>query len=515
MEINNITPICKILVVGVGGGGCNAVNRMIASGLKSASFIAANTDKQALMLSKANVQIQLGEKLTKGLGAGADPEIGRKAAEESKAQISERLRGTDLVFITAGMGGGTGTGAAPVIASIAKEMGILTIAVVTKPFAFEGKTRLANAELGIKSLAKCVDTLVVIPNDRLLSIAPKGTSIVDAFKYADEVLRQGIQGISDLIATPSLINLDFADVRTVMKNRGLAHMGIGEGKGDKRNEMAVRSAIASPLLETSINGAKAVIINVKGGFDLTLEEVNEAVNMVKDVVSPDANTIFGATIDENYNERMIVTIVATGFEGSRFENATARAAGRPNPLMGQQQARVPLPSDSGNFDKARFNDFVTGKPTTPSLFDKGYGAARPMQPQGYSMPNGAYPRRDETTNMDLWNRLNSGMPASQNPNAMGNMNQQRNYPEAEYDRKYGINPNAEANQYGYGSVQNSQGAPEDQINMIKQAIYGENQNANRPEAIKPNIPVQNQGVQGSVHIDDPEVPPFLRRKFGK
>ena len=205
MEINNITPICKILVIGVGGGGCNAVNRMVASGLKSASFIAANTDKQALMMSKASVQIQLGEKLTKGLGAGADPEIGRKAAEESRAQICEKLRGVDLVFITAGMGGGTGTGAAPVIASIAREMGILTIAVVTKPFEFEGRTRLANAELGIKNLSKCVDTLVVIPNDRLLSIAPKGTSIVDAFKYADEVLRQGIQGISDLIATPTII----------------------------------------------------------------------------------------------------------------------------------------------------------------------------------------------------------------------------------------------------------------------------------------------------------------------
>lgn len=507
MEINNITPICKILVVGVGGGGCNAVNRMIASGLKSASFVAANTDKQALMLSKANVQIQLGEKLTKGLGAGADPEIGRKAAEESKAQISERLRGTDLVFITAGMGGGTGTGAAPVIASIAKEMGILTIAVVTKPFAFEGKTRLANAELGIKSLAKCVDTLVVIPNDRLLSIAPKGTSIVDAFKYADEVLRQGIQGISDLIATPSLINLDFADVRTVMKNRGLAHMGIGEGKGDKRNEMAVRSAIASPLLETSINGAKAVIINVKGGFDLTLEEVNDAVNMVKDVVSPDANTIFGATIDENYNERMIVTIVATGFEGSRFENATNKASQRPNPMMGGFSA--PRPNDSGNFDKARFNDFVTGKPTTPTLFDRGYGSARPMQ-QGAPMQNANMPRREETTNMDLWNRLNTGMPANQNPNGMSNMNPQRNYPEAEYDKKYGINPNADNISYN----QRPQNAPDEQINMIKQAIYGENQNANRND-IRPNIPVQNQGVQGSVHIDDPEVPPFLRRKFGK
>ena len=517
MDINSITPICKILVVGVGGGGCNAVNRMIASGLKSASFIATNTDKQALMLSKATVQIQLGEKLTKGLGAGADPEIGRKAAEESKAQICEKLRGVDLVFITAGMGGGTGTGAAPVIAGIAKEMGILTIAVVTKPFGLEGKTRLANAELGIKNLSKCVDTLVVIPNDRLLSIVPKGTSIVDAFKYADEVLRQGIQGISDLIATPSLINLDFADVRTVMKNRGLAHMGIGEGKGEKRHEMAVRQAIASPLLETSINGAKAVIINVKGGFDLTLEEVNEAVIMVKDVVSPDANTIFGATIDENYNDRMIVTIVATGFEGSRFENATANLSQRPMniPLNGQ----VKVPVDSGNFDKSRFNDFVTGKPTMPSLFDRGfgnsnYGRGGNAQPQ-QSQPQ---PQQQERVNMDLWNRLNS-------------KNQSQGFDESQFDKKYGLNqmPNGQQNPgYGgpfYGATQNGFNQPsqqynnvgQEQINLIKKAIFDENQaNQNR----KPNLSEQNrsgakQDIQGSIYVDDADIPPFLRRKFNK
>ena len=365
MEFNSINPICKIMVIGVGGGGCNAVNRMIAAGLKSATFVAANTDKQSLMMSKASIQIQLGEKLTKGLGAGADPEIGRKAAEESRAYISEKLRGADLVFITAGMGGGTGTGAAPVIASIAREMGILTIAVVTRPFEFEGRTRETNAALGIKNLSKCVDTLVVIPNDRLLSIAPKGTSFVDSFKIADEVLRQGIQGISDLIATPSLINLDFADVKTVMKNRGLAHMGIGEGKGEKRNEIAVKAAISSPLLETSINGAKAVIINVKGGFDLTLEEVHEAVNLVKEVVSPDANTIFGTTIDENYSERMIVTIVATGFEGSRFENLNGPAV-RPVSFVQEQ----PKEQDQGTFDRSRFNDFVAGKPLMSNLFER-------------------------------------------------------------------------------------------------------------------------------------------------
>ncbi len=365
MEFNNINPVCKILVVGVGGGGCNAVNRMIAAGLKNTTFVAANTDKQALLMSKASIQIQLGERLTKGLGAGADPEVGRKAAEESRGTIAEKLRGADLVFITAGMGGGTGTGAAPVIASIAREMGILTIAVVTRPFEFEGRIRSANAALGIKNLSKCVDTLVVIPNDRLLQIAPKGTSVVDAFKHADEVLRQGIQGISDMIATPSLINLDFADIRTVMKNKGLAHMGIGEGKGENRHEIAVKQAIESPLLETSINGAKAVIINVKGGFDLTLDEVNSAVKIIQDVVSSDANTIFGTTIDENYNESVIITIVATGFEGSKFESLNGNMGARP--VMFEENDK---PQDKGNFDKGRFNDFVAGKPVMSSLFER-------------------------------------------------------------------------------------------------------------------------------------------------
>ena len=471
MEINNITPICKILVVGVGGGGCNAVNRMIAAGLKSASFVAANTDKQALMMSKASMQIQLGEKLTKGLGAGADPEIGRKAAEESRGQICEKLRGVDLVFITAGMGGGTGTGAAPVIASIAREMGILTIAVVTKPFEFEGRTRLANAEIGIKNLSKCVDTLVVIPNDRLLSIAPKGTSIVDAFKYADEVLRQGIQGISDLIATPSLINLDFADVRTVMKNRGLAHMGIGEGKGEKRNEIAVRQAIASPLLETSINGAKAVIINVKGGFDLTLEEVNDAVNLVKEVVSPDANTIFGTTIDENYNDRMIVTIVATGFEGSRFENATAQ---------GQKQncAQIPnmvKPQDTGNFDRSRFNDFVAGKPTM-SLFEK-TGNEPPRVQNPVMQPEFIQPKKEAYTDIDLWNKLRS---SSQNTPKMS--------VEEELDKKYGITRDPMQN-----SVQNRpQTNPQQPVNIDR--------------TVK---------LDSNIKVDNADIPPFLRRKFNK
>ena len=314
------SPICQIKVVGVGGGGNNAVNRMIASNIKSASFIAVNTDKQALLMSEAKEKLQIGEKLTRGLGAGADPEIGRKAAEESKAQIAEKLKGSDLVFITAGMGGGTGTGAAPVVASIAKELGILTVAVVTKPFNFEGKRRMENAEMGIANLARCVDTLVVIPNDKLLKVVPKGTPLVEAFKYADDVLRQGIQGISDLIATPSLINLDFADVRTVMRNRGLAHMGIGEGEGENRNIEAVRMAVASPLLETTIEGAQAVIINITGGYDLTLDEVDGAVQLIKQAVDESANTIFGATIDERYNDRLLITIIATGFKNSEFDH---------------------------------------------------------------------------------------------------------------------------------------------------------------------------------------------------
>ena len=490
MEINNITPICKILVIGVGGGGCNAVNRMIASGLKSASFVATNTDKQALMLSKAQVQIQLGEKLTKGLGAGADPEVGRKAAEESRQQICDKLRGVDLVFITAGMGGGTGTGAAPVIASIAREMGILTIAVVTKPFEFEGRTRAANAELGIKNLSKCVDTLVVIPNDRLLSIAPKGTSIVDAFKYADEVLRQGIQGISDLIATPSLINLDFADVRTVMKNRGLAHMGIGEGKGEKRNEIAVRQAIASPLLETSINGAKAVIINVKGGFDLTLDEVNDAVNMVKEVVAPDANTIFGATIDENYTERMIVTIVATGFEGSKFENATAPS--KPSFLQSQDRlAQISRPQDTGNFDKNRFNDFVTGKPTAvASLFEKNFGMPEPKmvsaEPKKEPVLNQfVNVESNQANDLDLWNRLRGTSVNEQSVEKPAQVISNQ----AEIDKKYGITPDQSYPSYN------------GRMNQAQNGNEGMNNNQVQPNS--------------NIRVEDADIPPFLRRKFNK
>jgi len=308
-----------IKVVGVGGGGCNAINSMIDSNVSSAEFIAVNTDNQALLLSKADNRLQIGAMLTKGLGAGSNPDVGEAAAEESKAEIAQILEGTDLLFIAAGMGGGTGTGAASVIARIAREMGILTVAVVTKPFSFEGKVRNANANKGLANLRKYVDTLVVIPNDRLLQFLPAQTGVLEAFRYADDMLKQGIIGIVDLIATPSLINLDFADVDTVMRNQGLAHMGIGKAKGENRVIEAVRQAVSSPLLETTIEGAKSVILNVTGGKDLLLSEVNEAAQLVQGIIDAQANIIFGETIDENITDEIKITIIATGFSPAPVE----------------------------------------------------------------------------------------------------------------------------------------------------------------------------------------------------
>lgn len=308
----------QIKVVGIGGGGNNAVNRMINAGLKGVEFISINTDKQALFLSKANSKIQIGEKITKGLGAGANPEIGEKAANESKDEISQAIKGADMVFITAGMGGGTGTGAAPIIAQIAKDMGILTVGVVTKPFVFEGRKRMKFAEDGIEALKASVDTLVTIPNDRLLQVTEKKTSIVEAFKMADDVLRQGVQGISDLITVPGLINLDFADVKTIMLNTGLSHMGIGRASGEGRAEEATKKAIESPLLETSIEGAKGVLLNITGGADLGLSEVNIAASLIEQSADPDANIIIGAVIDEKLEDEIVITVIATGFDKSPY-----------------------------------------------------------------------------------------------------------------------------------------------------------------------------------------------------
>ncbi len=309
--VNTNSAVIKVL--GVGGGGCNAVNSMISSNISSAEFIAVNTDSQALMLSKAEKCLQIGEKLTKGLGAGSDPNVGEAAAEESKEAIIEALQGTDLLFIASGMGGGTGTGAASVIARFAREMGILTVAVVTKPFSFEGKVRNENANKGIANLKKYVDTLVVIPNDKLIQFLPPQTGMLDAFKVADDMLKQGVIGIVDLIATPSLINLDFADVNTVMRNQGLAHMGIGRAKGENRIIEAVRQAVSSPLLETTIEGAKSVILNVTGGRDIMLSEISEASSLVQGIIDESANIIFGATIDESMSDEVKITIIATGF----------------------------------------------------------------------------------------------------------------------------------------------------------------------------------------------------------
>jgi cell division protein FtsZ len=305
--------LAKIKVIGVGGGGNNAVNRMISAGVQGVDFLAVNCDAQALLLSKAPNRIQIGEKLTKGLGAGANPEIGEKAAEESRDQLVEALKGADMVFVTAGMGGGTGTGAAPIVADCAKEVGALTVGVVTKPFTFEGKRRMNQAEGGIVNLKDKVDTLITIPNDRLLQVIDRRTSMLDAFRIADDVLRQGVQGISDLISVPGLINADFADVKTIMLNAGSALMGIGTAKGEGGAVSAAEAAIKSPLLEASIEGARGVLFNITGGKDLSLYDVTEASNVITESVDPDANIIFGAVIDEALEDEIRVTVIATGF----------------------------------------------------------------------------------------------------------------------------------------------------------------------------------------------------------
>ena len=305
--------LAKIKVIGVGGGGNNAVNRMIAAGVQGVDFLAVNCDAQALLLSKAPNRIQIGEKLTKGLGAGANPEIGEKAAEESRDQLVEALKGADMVFVTAGMGGGTGTGAAPIVADCAKEVGALTVGVVTKPFTFEGKRRMNQAEGGIVNLKDKVDTLITIPNDRLLQVIDRRTSMLDAFRIADDVLRQGVQGISDLISVPGLINADFADVKTIMLNAGSALMGIGTAKGEGGAVAAAEAAIKSPLLEASIEGARGVLFNITGGKELSLYDVTEASNVITESVDPDANIIFGAVIDEALEDEIRVTVIATGF----------------------------------------------------------------------------------------------------------------------------------------------------------------------------------------------------------
>jgi len=366
MEQNNVA---AIKVIGVGGAGTNAVNCMVESGLKGVDFIAVNTDKQALAKSLATTKVQIGDKLTKGLGAGANPEIGQHAAEENREEIAKLVKGSDLVFITCGMGGGTGTGAAPVIAEIAREMGILTIGVVSKPFLFEGKPRMRNALAGIERLKAHVDTLVVVPNDRLLSVVTKSTSMRDAFRIADDTLRQGIQGISDLISEHALINLDFADVRTVMEARGLAHMGIGIGKGESRMVDAAKQAISSPMLETSIKGARAVLINITGGPDTSIIDINEAATIITQEADEEANIIFGAGIDENLTDEVKITVIATGFEAP-----TPKA--EPKPAAPSYSAAVAAEPVSAPVDEEPVSPIFASRP------------AREVAPEaeGYSRP---------------------------------------------------------------------------------------------------------------------------------
>lgn len=389
----------KIIVIGVGGAGNNAVNRMVDENIGGVEFIGVNTDKQALQLCKAPTLIQIGEKLTKGLGAGAKPEIGAKAAEESAEELSAAIKGADMVFVTCGMGGGTGTGAAPVVAKLAKEMGILTVGVVTKPFKFEAKQRMINAVSGIENLKDSVDTLIVIPNDKLLEIVDRRTTMPDALKKADEVLQQAVQGITDLINLPALINLDFADVQTVMKDKGMAHIGIGSAKGDEKAIEAVKLAVSSPLLETTINGATHVIINISG--DISLNDANDAASYVEDLAGEEANIIFGAKYDETMNDEATITVIATGLEnagGSVSRQAAPAAASAsataamPN-LMKYQTQPAQQPASA----RPNLGSYTTNGLHSTQTPIRQAGISQPQQPVQPTYTGIQKPRQPEST----------------------------------------------------------------------------------------------------------------------
>ena len=384
IKTNESEAAARIIVVGVGGGGNNAVNRMIDEQIAGVEFIAVNTDKQALQLCKAPTLMQIGEKLTKGLGAGAQPEVGEKAAEESAEEISAALKGADMVFVTCGMGGGTGTGAAPVVARIAKEQGALTVAVVTKPFRFESRTRMANALAGIDKLKDNVDTMIVIPNDKLLEVVDRRTTMPEALKKADEVLQQGIQGITDLINVPSLINLDFADIQTVMKDKGIAHIGIGEGRGDDKALEAVKQAVASPLLETTIQGASHVIINISG--DITLMDASDAADYVQELAGENANIIFGAMYDDTRSDEATITVIATG-----LHNVGGSASKLKARLEGQQKMGSILPN-ADKFARTPAAEYGAGRTTTgnstiPTLQGQGRVPSSTVKEQSIKIPD--------------------------------------------------------------------------------------------------------------------------------
>lgn len=384
IKTNESEAAARIIVVGVGGGGNNAVNRMIDEQIAGVEFIAVNTDKQALQLCKAPTLMQIGEKLTKGLGAGAQPEVGEKAAEESAEEISAALKGADMVFVTCGMGGGTGTGAAPVVARIAKEQGALTVAVVTKPFRFESRTRMANALAGIDKLKENVDTMIVIPNDKLLEVVDRRTTMPEALKKADEVLQQGIQGITDLINVPSLINLDFADIQTVMRDKGIAHIGIGEGRGDDKALEAVKQAVASPLLETTIQGASHVIINISG--DITLMDASDAADYVQELAGENANIIFGAMYDDTRSDEATITVIATG-----LHNVGGSASKLKARLEGQQKMGSILPN-ADKFARTPAAEYGAGRTTTgnstiPTLQGQGRVPSSTVKEQSIKIPD--------------------------------------------------------------------------------------------------------------------------------
>ncbi len=487
-QIEDQQSFATIKVIGCGGAGNNAINRMVDAGLKGVDFIAINTDRQALAMSKAATTIQIGEKLTKGLGAGAVPDVGRRAAEESREEIAADIKGADLVFVTAGMGGGTGTGAAPIVAEIARDMNCLTIAVVTKPFAFEGKQRMKNAEMGMIDLKQRVDTLVVIPNDRLLQVVTKGTSMLEAFRIADDVLRQGIQGISDLIAVPALINLDFADVKTVMESGGMAHMGIGIGKGENRMVEAAKNAIASPLLETNIDGARSVLINITGGEDMSIIDINEAANLVMQAADSEANIIFGAGIDDRLQDEVRITVIATGFEKTPFPK--------------KEDAKKKTSSDR---DWTRsFGSSAAGS---------SYGSG-PMVQQDYPTPS--YEDMSFSMPMDEDGMggfgYNMGGSAVPTPAAMPQMMQQQNFGGA-YGQPY-QNPQFGQSSFGAAFQNASQQSAQPQMEFGQQ--YQQPVAQPQPEAASQQ-PVQTQPLpqQPAVERNSLGVPAFLRRPTRK
>lgn len=519
-QIEDQQSFATIKVIGCGGAGNNAVNRMVDAGLKGVEFIAINTDRQALAMSKASMTIQIGEKLTKGLGAGAVPDIGRRAAEESREEIAQAIKGADLVFVTAGMGGGTGTGAAPIVAEIARDLNCLTIAVVTKPFQFEGKQRMKNAEMGVIDLKQRVDTLVVIPNDRLLQVVTKGTTMLEAFRIADDVLRQGIQGISDLIAVPALINLDFADVKTVMESGGLAHMGIGSGKGENRMVEAAKNAISSPLLETNIDGARAVLINITGGEDMSIIDINEAANLVMQAADPDANIIFGAGIDDDMDDEVRITVIATGFEKTPFpqkettkgksfgmDRDWTRSLGNSEPRGGYSSNYHPTPLVRQDYNTPSYEDMSFDMPgdeeRTIGMSVGGYidqsrnmptpAAMPPMMPQNQTMYgqgyNPMYPQGGYNQPMNDFGNM-GGM---QNP--YQTMQPQPMVPTLEYGQSYGAMP---------------QQQPAQQPQPIVQQMAPQQQPAMQPKAPEPTA-----APAPSAERDDLGVPAFLRRPAKK